>query len=41
VPAHVIGYRYTYVNDHAALVDPRTTTSLRSSINVLVCVNLE
>ncbi len=26
VPAdyHVTGYRYTYVNDHAVLVDPRT-----------------
>jgi hypothetical protein len=26
VPAdyHVIGYRYSYVNDHAVLVDPRT-----------------
>ena len=26
VPAeyHVNGYRYTYVNDHAVLVDPRT-----------------
>ena len=28
VPAdyHVTGYRYTYVNDHAVLVDPRTHT---------------
>lgn len=28
VPAdyHVTGYRYTYVNDHAVLVDPRTRT---------------
>ena len=35
VPAdyHVTGYRYTYVNDHAVLVDPRTRRSFRSSIN--------
>lgn len=28
VPAdyHITGYRYTYVNDHAVLVDPRTRT---------------
>ena len=35
VPAEygVTGYRYTYVNDRAVIVDPRTRPSFRSSNN--------